>query len=237
MTTPLDEITGNMMRSQAILTLVNEAKADGNLTLDHVGTKTDRFGVTFGALSQDEFDAAVAMVQPAEFSAAEPVGDDIAAALHTPVVDAEPVQVEVQPEPAMPQDEAMAERRTRQEALHLARLDRVKAETAQRTARDAMSKAITAWQSGGPTPDQIRRNEIAAINHDRGVRAEQGHAARNPRVLRSRIDAEAYYGTGGDAATAVRSRHSFGSFHRAAIGDDGLLHRPGKRGSTVPSEG
>ena len=37
MSSPLDEITGNVFRSQAILTLVNEAATEGNLTLDHVG--------------------------------------------------------------------------------------------------------------------------------------------------------------------------------------------------------
>jgi hypothetical protein len=238
--TALDEVTGNPDRSIAILALVHEAAAEGKLTLDNVGLKAHRFDNDwgpFGPVGEDEYGAAVAMARPVEFSAVEPVGDNIAEALHAPAAVAEPVAggVQAQADPIMSHDEAVAELRARQEALHLARLDHEKALTAQRTARAAMATAIAAWSSEGPSKEEIRRREIAAINADRAARAAQG-PVQAPRVLRSRIDAEAHYGSGGDAATHVRAQHRYGSFHRPARGDDGLFHRPGKRGSTVPSE-
>jgi hypothetical protein len=242
-TTPLDEITGNPDRSIAILALVHEAAAEGKLTLDNVGSKTHRFdnarGV-FGPVGEDEYSAAVAMVRPAEFSAVEPatVGDDIAEALHTPVAEAEPVE-----QPTMTREEAMAELNARNNDLHVARLDKTKADEAVRRSREALSKSLTAWQSGGPTEDQIRRRELAAINADRAARAAQGPVRRG-RVLRSVIDAQAYYRTQGDAADYARKQHQFGSHHRPARisadpNDGTLLQRPGKRdliASKVPSE-
>lgn len=234
MTTPLDEITGNVFRSQAILMLVNEAMADGNLTLDHVGSKAPRFDNEhgpFGPIGEDEFAAAVAIVQPVEFSAVETTGDDIAEALHTPV----PESVE---QPSMTRDEANAELNARNNELHLARLDRTKADEAVRRARDTLSKSLTAWNAVGPSKEAIRRREIAAINGDRAARAAQGPVPA-PRVLRSRIDAEAAYATGGDAATFVRSQMKYGSFHRPAritADDRAPLQRPGKRNLIVPSE-
>jgi hypothetical protein len=236
--TALDEVTGNPDRSIAILALVHEAAAEGKLTLDNVGSKAHRFDNDrgpFGPIGEDEYSAAVAMARPAEFSAVESDSDDIAEALHAPAIEPVADEVQVQPKPTMTRDEAAAELHARQEALHLARLDHERALTAQRTARAAMAMAIAAWSSGGPSKDEIRRREIAAINGDRAARTAQG-PVHTPRVLRSRIDAEAHYGSGGDAATHVRAQHRYGSFHRPARGDDGLFHRPGKRGSTVPGE-
>jgi hypothetical protein len=107
------------------------------------------------------------------------------------------------------------------------------AEDARHVAVVAMEQLRSVWPAGGPTKDQIRRNEIAAINADRANKVERA-VQRRPGP--SAIDREAFYGTGGDASTYVKRQHRFGSFHRAALGDDGLLHRPGRKGTKLPSE-
>jgi hypothetical protein len=217
--TRLDELTQNPDRSIAILAIVNEAIGEGDCSLETVSLKTDRFGPSFGDLNQDEFDAAVAMLpQPVE-----PVTAESSAA---PVAD--------QDAPIMTRDEANAELKRRTEALMAARKARMIAEDDLRRAREAMDRLRLEWRAGGPTADQIRRNELAAMNKDRASKVEPDFQRRpGPSV----IDQNAFYGTHGDASSYVRKQHRFGSHHRAtALTDGGLLQRPGQRGTRLPSE-
>jgi hypothetical protein len=231
--TALDEVTGNPDRSIALLALVHEAATEGNLTLDHVGSKTHRYDNEhgpFGPISEDEYNAAVKLIQTPveEFTpTAEPEAPTVE-------VQAEPVETVEQP-PAMSREEANAELNARNNDLHVARLDKTKAEAVRARCRDALSKALLAWNAGGASKDEIRRNEINAINRDRANKVEAVHAER---VLRSVIDAQAYYQTQGDARAMVWKRHRHGgSHHRPARGLDGRLQEVGKRAAPkLPSE-
>jgi hypothetical protein len=231
--TTLDEVTGNPDRSIAILALVHEAATEGNLSLDNVGSKAPRFDNEhgpFGPIGEDEYNAAVKIIQtPVEEFA--PTAEPEAPALVEPVeVQAEPVE-----EPSMSREEANAELNARNNELHVARLDKTKTEALRARCRDALSKALLAWNAGGASKDEIRRNEINAINRDRAKKVEAVHAER---VLRSVIDAQAYYQTQGDARVMVWKRHRHGgSHHRPARGLDGRLQEVGKRAAPkLPSE-
>jgi hypothetical protein len=236
--TKLDELTGKRERSIAILTLVREAMDEGGDAMTPATlTKraAARFNPSFGEIGADEIAAAVEILRPIEFDPAE----QDATVVKSDNLNSENGLVEVEAEPAMTRDEGNAELRDRVEALHEARTARMRAETAQRLAREKLAQAISEWNTGGPSPDAIRRNELRAINADR---AAGQSPARNSRVHRSRIDLEAAYSTGGGAAEFVRKQNQNGSFHRPArlTADDSTpLVRPGKRGLIVtklPSE-
>jgi hypothetical protein len=232
--TRLDEVTGSPDRSTAVLAMVAEAIGEGDASLENAASKTGRYN-NFGDLYDDEFQIALAMLQPAEFNPADVQVENSPprSSVDEQSSDANTVgELVAAGKPTMTRDEANAELQRRTEALMAARAARMVAEDARNVAVVAMEKLRSVWQAGGPTKDQIRRNEIAAINRDRGLKVERG----NPRVLRSAIDREAAYSTGGDATTYVKRQHRFGSFHRAALGDDGLLHRPGRKGTKLPSE-
>lgn len=186
MTSSLDKITENPDRSQAILKIVWEARGEGDVSYETIAAKGAQVHETLADISQLEYETAVAMV---EQSAAEP---------------------EV---PAMSRDAAQARLRELQEALFAARKQRMVAEAEQRKAREAMAAAITAWSVGGPTADQITRNEIAAINRDRGVKVERGSRP-GPSYWDRYANAT---GHNGDANDFARGRHVHGGNRRGAF--------------------
>jgi hypothetical protein len=194
----LDELTGEPIRSQAILTIVKEALAEGDASMAAVSLKTARFGDTFGELGADELAAAVAMLKPDDVTNVKPV-------------EPEP-EVEPETEPQITRDQANAELRERHELLHMARRDRMVAETAQRLAREKLAQAISEWTAGGPTPDAIRRNELAAINRDRGNKA-----APRSQPGPSYVDRFAAATAGGDGNDFVRKQHRYGGYRRGSM--------------------
>jgi hypothetical protein len=204
--TKLDEVTGNPVRSEAIMTIVREATVEGDCSLETVSLKTDRFGFTFGELSQDEFDAAVATLQ---HPSKEP---DTAAS------------VTDQDTPTMTRDEANAELARRKDALQLARRDRMVAENNQRLAREAITAAIMEWQTGAPSKDEITRREIAAINADRRNKVERGDQRRPGR---SYHDRSRFNGAGGNASDYVRMRPPLTEAEARKLGG----HGPGTKGN------
>jgi len=181
------------------------------------------------------------MLQPAEFDPAdvqvEPVQDADTSAdgiVHASDQDAvrETRVATAIDVPIMTRDEANVELKRRTEALMAARKSRMVAEDAQEQARKVMEQLRSVWKAGGPTSDQIRRNEIAAINRDRGNKVERSERRPGP----SRIDHEAFYSDGHDAASYVRKQHRFGWHRATALEEGGLLQRPGRRGQRLPSE-
>jgi hypothetical protein len=188
MASSLDLITGNEQRSQLILRNVWAARrAEGDVTFDAIASATSHEGgETFDPLSVEEYDAAVAMV---ELSAAQ-----------------EPKA------PAMARDAANARLKELQENLFARRKARMVAEAEQRKAREQMAQAITAWSAGGPTTDQITRNEIAAISRDRGAKAAHGSRP-GPSYWDRFANAT---GHTGDANDFARGRHTHGGNRRGA---------------------
>jgi hypothetical protein len=246
MTNPLDEITGNAMRSQAVLSIVREAMDEGSCDLATVSLKTDRFGPSFGEILPDEYAAAVAMLapitgepQPINGETAEPITGE-----PQPITgDKQPITPR-DPQPSeggynMTRDEAQAHMKSLDDAVHTARQARMKAEDDMRAARTALWNATGLWNgTQGYSREMLVRDTLKA-NQQNKIDIAEGRVqapTRNPRALNSVIDREAYYRGTGDASTHVRAQHQYGSFHRAGVGADGLLHRPGRRGAKVPSE-
>jgi hypothetical protein len=225
--TQLDKVTGSPDRSTAVLVMVGEAIREGNPSFENAASKTGRYN-NFGDLYDDEFQVALAMLQPAEFDPAdvqvEPATAESAAVVE-PVAD--------QDAPAMSRDEANADLQRRKEALLAARKLRMIAEDDQRTAREAIAAAVLEWQAGGPSKDSIIRREIAAINRDRANKVEHGDQ-RRPGA--SRIDQEAFYGSGRDAGSYARKQLRNGWHRPTALTPGGTLQRPGVRGTKLPSE-
>lgn len=199
MTTSLDQITQNPDRSQAILKLVWAARGE---TFENVAAKARQIHESFGELSQEEYDCAVQMVESA---AAEPEA------------------------PAMSRDAAQARLKELEETLFAARKSRMVAEAEQRKAREAMAAAILEWSHGGPSPDQITRNELAAINRDRGVKVAQGSRP-GPSYWDRFASAT---GHTGDANDYARGRHMRGGNRRGSFPSSARGRKVAVR---VPSE-
>jgi len=210
--------------------MVNEAIGEGDGSFANAASKAGRYN-NFGELYDDEYQVALAMLQPAEFAPAdvqvEPL-DAKASALGI----AEPVEtVADQDAPIMTRDEANAELQRRIEALMAAKKTRKLAEDDLERARGAVTAAAMEWTRGGPSSDEIRRAEIAAINRDRGSKVEHGDRRPGP----SRIDQEAFYGEQHNAGAYARKQMRYGSHHRAVF-IDGEWRRPGRREVKLPSE-
>jgi hypothetical protein len=206
--------------------MVAEAIRDGDASFENAASKTGRYN-NFGELYDDEFAVALAMLQPAEFDPADVQVEPVEGA--AVMVAPESATITDQDAPIMTRDEANAELKRRQEALMAARKSRMVAEDAQEQARKVVEQLRSVWKAGGPTSDQIRRNEIAAINRDRGTKVERGDRRPGPSV----IDRQAF--GRGDAGTYARRQHRYGSHHRAVF-IDGEWRRPGQRGTKLPSE-
>jgi hypothetical protein len=141
----LDQLTGNVDRSRAIIQAVSDG-IDAHIgCFDDAVIRTNLLNEKFG-LSQEEYDVAVEMLKP-----------------NAPGEDAPP---------AMSLDEAVAERQRLVEALHMLKNAKKVAESAVKNAREALASAIMVWSAGGDH-EAIKRAEIAAINHDRGREVEQ----------------------------------------------------------------
>jgi hypothetical protein len=226
---PLDELTRNLARSGAIISVVQELMENGEPSYQAAATACNKFGNTFDGLGRDEYDAAVALLRPAEFEADEQPAESVPSANDGA--------------PEMSRDQATKHLQSLKDALHVARQARMAADDAVQAARADMATAIGEWNGsgGGYTREMLMRDNIAA-NQQHRIDVAEGRvrpATRNERALRSAIDREAFYNGQGDANVMVRSRHQYGSFHRAALGPDGQMHRPGRRGATVakvPSE-
>ena len=202
MSSSLDLITNNPDRSQAILKIIWEARGEGDVTYEAVAAKASAIHELFGDLSQEEYDCAVAMVE--QSAAAEPAV------------------------PAISRDQASARLRELQEQLFAARKSRMVAEAEQRKARASMAAAILEWSHGGPSADQITRNELAAINRDRGRKLSAAHVL----VRRIGIDFSAATGHNGDANDFARGRHTHGGNRRGSFPSSAR-----GRKVAVPSEG
>ena len=202
MSSSLDQITENPDRSQAILKIVWEARGEGDVSFEHVAARAAQVHETLADLSQEEYDVAVAMVELA---------------------------AEQEPEaPTMTRDRANARKKELEENLFAARKNRMLAEAEQRKAREAMASAITEWSAGGPTADQIKRNEIAAINADRG--AKVAHGSRPGPSYWDRFASAT--GHNGDANDFARGRHTHGGNRRGSFPSSAR-----GRKVAVPSEG
>lgn len=195
--TKLDDVTGSADRSTAVLAMVAEAIRDGDASFENAASKTGRYN-NFGELYDDEYQVALTMLQPAEFDPA-----DVQVGPVKGLADSDKQEpVMVAPEAAtMTRDEANAELKRRTEALMAARKSRMVAEDAQEQARKVMEQLRSVWKAGGPTSDQIRRNEIAAINADRATKVEHGNQ-RQPGA--SYYDRSRFYSAQGNAADFAR---------------------------------
>ena len=128
MASSLDRITGNEQRSQLILRTVWAARPGGDVTFEAIALKTSQEGgATFDPLLVEEFDCATQMVK-------------LAAEQDSPAENAAP---------AMSRDEANAELKRRQEALHAARQHRVFMEAERARCREALSAALLSMPRQG----------------------------------------------------------------------------------------
>lgn len=229
--TRLDEVTGSPDRSTAVLAMVAEAIRDGNASFENAASKTGRYN-NFGELYDDEFQVALTMLQPAEFDPAdvqvEPVQDADTSAdgiVHASDQDAvrETRVATAIDVPIMTRDEANVELKRRTEALMAARKSRMVAEDAQEQARKVMEQLRSVWKAGGPTSDQIRRNEIAAINADRGAAVAQRQSRPGP----SYFDRQRFHAGRGDAADFARQSPPLTEAAARKLGG----HGPGTKGN------
>jgi hypothetical protein len=203
---PLDNLTQNPIRSQAILQIVQEAIANGEpLTLEHVAPKALQFGTSFTPLAQDEFDAAVTMLQQPE-SAPVRVGNVI--------MDPEAAQRHAEPDPREEnRDEANARLAKLRDELHLARQERMKADDAIQSARGELANAMAAWShtGAGYTREQLVRDTIRA-NQQYKLDVKEGRIPppqSRRGVANSYFDRLGAYGRG-DATTYARRSHNPG---------------------------
>jgi hypothetical protein len=219
MTNLLDEITGNAMRSQAILSIVQETIAEGSCDLAAVSLKTDRFGSSFGDIGTDEFAAAVEMLKPITGEPQPPITGEPTPVNGTiaPPTKGEPQQQEprlAQPggHVAMTRDEANAHLKSLQEALHTARQERMRCADAVRAARSALWTATGLWNGagGGYSRESLMRDTIAANQQfKQDVKDGKVPPRQSRQVANSYFDRVGSYGRG-DATSFVRRSHTPG---------------------------
>lgn len=221
----LTELTGDPFRSQAILTIVREAIAEGDCSLEIVSLKADRFPM-FGDLGADEYLCAYQMLtgkmpepitgtpQPINGEKAEPINGE-----SQPIIPRDPQPGEGGYK--FTRDEAQAHLKSLQDTLHLARQDRMTADEAVRHARAAMATAIAEWNGsgGGYTREMLVRDNIAASQqHKEDLAAGRVQPTqRDQRALRSVVDRQAYYSQGGTGADHVRAQFRNRGYHRGAL--------------------
>jgi len=215
--------TGNALRDQAIIAVILEAQMQHEpLTWANVALKCDRFGPTFGDLTEDEFKEACSHISAS--APPEPL----------PAEDGGPAEHSDQQAPTMPAAEVSEAIRINDNELALARSALRDAQTNQKATRADLSRAILAWQTGGRAPltrEQLVRETIAA-NQQEKLDRKEGRVPPRPerRVANSYMDRVGSMGHG-DANDFARKQmntgHRRGSFPASARG----------RQVRLPSEG
>jgi hypothetical protein len=179
--------TGNPNRDAAIIAVLRETIDEQSepLTWANVALKCERFGPSFGDLSEEEFTLAVASLDASQA--------DTASESSTPVESAEPA-------PSTSRDDANARIVHANNDLARARGALITAVNRQKQARAVLSAAIQAFVAGQApvTRTQAVKDAIASY--------QQEKAERPPRVLRSVVDRHAAYSTGGDASDFTRKQ-------------------------------
>jgi hypothetical protein len=204
---PLDAITGNEMRSQAILMIVREAMDEGQCDLEHAAAKAERFGSSFTPMQADEFAAAVEILKPVEFEAEPELP-----AKGSSAPELTDNAVSVGSEPIMTRDEAHAHLKSLQDALYTAQSDRRKVNAEAVAARAAMATAIGEWngQGGGYSQEMLVRDHIAANQqHKKDVKDGKVAPRQRRHVADSYFDRAGAWGRG-DANSFVRRSHNPG---------------------------
>lgn len=210
--TTLDELTGSLIRSQAILSIVQEAIDEGENTLEAVARKASRFGESFGDLASDEYAAALEMLAPSK--SLENV--------RPPHANGTAPAAEATPQPEMTRDEAVAHLKTLNDTLHAARQERMKCEADVRAARAAMSAAIAQWHGvgGGYTRDMLVKAELRAFQqHKQDVKDGKVNPRTQPGIANSVIDRSAAYSghRGADANDFARRQMQNGGYRRGSF--------------------
>ena len=206
--------TGNPNRDAAIITVIRETIDEQSepLTWANVALKCERFGPSFGDLSEEEFTLAVASLDASQA--------DTASESSTPVESTEP-------SPAVSRDEANARIVHANSDLARARGALITAGNRQKQARANLASAISAFVAGQQpmTFEQLARQEIAANQaYKQAVKDGEIAPRQRPQPGRSHIDRVAAYSAGGNASDHVRGQLQTG--HRRGASPAYMKGRP-----------